>query len=115
MLLSGCPSFQMSALPVRFNALAINEYVPTTLFTIDRPMRILMVGQEAHWNGSHIVLYVDMGEGAMGRIFVPKPLHSAFTLGDFYMMNSGQVTYDLVVRRHPLYHDKCHFQHLIHN
>jgi hypothetical protein len=105
----------MSALPVRFNALAINEYIPTTLFTIDRRMRIFMAGHEAHWDGSHIVLYVDMGEGAMGRIFVPQPLHSAFTFGDFYMINAGQVTYDLVRKRHPIYHDKCHFHLVVHN
>jgi hypothetical protein len=79
MFLSGCPFFQMSALTVRFNALAINEYIPTTLFTIDRRMRILMAGHEAHWDGSHIVLYVDMGEGAMG-LWGEYSYHSPFTL-----------------------------------
>jgi hypothetical protein len=103
----------MSALPVPFNALAINHFIPATLFTIDRRMRILMGGHEAHCEGAHIVLYAEMGKGAMGRIFVTQPLHSEFTLGDFYMTNAGQVTYDLVLKRHPIFHDRCHF-HLHH-
>jgi hypothetical protein len=105
----------MTSFEVRSNALAMNVYVPPNLFTLDRPMRILMAGHEPQWDSPQIVLYVDMGEGAMRRIFVPKPLHSAFTLDDLWMMNSGQVSYNVIVRRHPLYHDSCRFEIKVRN
>jgi hypothetical protein len=101
----------MSSFEVRFNALAMNVYVPPNIFTIDRPMRVLFTGHKPQWDGPRIVLRVDTSEGAMGRIFVPKPLQHAFTLGDLgWSMNSGEVSYNLIVRPHPVYHDNCHFE-----
>jgi hypothetical protein len=88
----------MASFKVRVNALATNVYVPPNIFTIDRPMRVLMEGHEQHWDGPRIVLHVDMCEGAMGRICVRKPLQNAFTLGDLWTMNSWEVSYSLFVR-----------------
>jgi hypothetical protein len=90
----------MSLFEVRFNALAMNVYVPPNMFTTDRPIRVLFEGHEPQWDGPRIVLHVDMGVGAMGRIFVPKPIQHAFTLGDLWSMNSGEVPNNLNVR-HP--------------
>jgi hypothetical protein len=45
----------------------------------------------------------DMGDGRMGIIFVPKPLTQAFTVEDFWTINSGTRIYDVTVVLHPLY------------
>jgi hypothetical protein len=42
-----------------------------------------------------------MGEGTMGRIFVPKPLAESFTVEDIWTTNYGMRIYDITRVLHP--------------
>jgi hypothetical protein len=96
---------QMTSLVVRFNVFAMNLYVPSKRFPIDRPMSVLLASHEPQWDGPR-----RLGRRGDGTDFFPKPLTYAFTLGDLWALNSGEITYNLFGRRHPLYHENCNFQ-----
>jgi hypothetical protein len=93
----------MSSLKERFNELANACSVPANIFVLDKPMRILLLTHEVQSNGPCPVIHLDMGEGTKGRIFVPKPVAEAFTVEDFWTINSGTRIYNISVVLHPLY------------
>jgi hypothetical protein len=96
----------MSSFETRFNAHALTSYVTPNVFVLNKAMHVLLV----EWDGPRIVLNVDMGEGTMGLIYVPKPLTQSFTLSDFWPINSGANVYDLYVRQHPHCRDSAIFE-----
>jgi hypothetical protein len=93
----------MPSLAELFNELANSCNVPANIFGLNKPMRLLLLTHEVEWDGPRTVLHIDMGEGTMGRIFVPKPLTEAFTVEDFWTTNSGTRIYDISVVLHPFY------------
>jgi hypothetical protein len=78
----------MSSKEERFNELADACSVAANFFVLKKPMRILLFTHEVQSDGPCTVLHLDMGEGTMGRIFVPKPLAEAFAVEDFWTINS---------------------------
>jgi hypothetical protein len=91
----------MSSIEERFNELAHTCNVPANIFVLNKAMRLLLLTHEVELDGPRIVLHADMGEGTMGRIFVRKPLTQAFTVEDFWTINSGTRIYDVSVVELP--------------